>query len=639
MDRRELRRKWEELHNNPEARKALRPEILSSWERSYQYGVDPYMKTNPNVVTAAELERLKSKNEFLMRAARPVMENLVRFIAGTRCAVSLSDANTTALIILGDDEAAEWAKRGNLIEGSIWLEKLVGTQGGSLGLAQGKPTAVWGYEHFTLMGSVCDGFYAPIWDQGEIIGGFGLTLPAGRGNEDSLGMIVEAARHVESIIALKRAKEFQQEIVDSMPEGLMVVKEDGEIVCMNQECLTTLRLNIGNPLGQNLMNVLEPSVENQRFVNLVTRSRKVSDERMTITRNGDQIQVNITCNTMRQPGYTVINVRESRRVNHMIRNWTGGNAKFTFDDFIGNDPSLNQIINNAKVAASTNSNLLLTGESGTGKDLIAQAIHNHSIRRNKPFVAINCAALPRDLIASELFGYEDGAFTGARKGGNMGKFELADQGTIFLDEIGDMPLSLQATLLRVLEERKVARLGGNKMIPVDVRVIAATNKDIENQVRKNRFRQDLYYRLAVVKLNIPPLKDRGNDIELLANYFVANFCSAMGKPRMKIAADVLKAFMEYDWPGNVRELQNVIEGAVQLNTGKVLTLDQIQHQLLPLSSKESENTAPYSTLEEFEKQMIIDCLKKHKGNRSETAKDLGMSRRTLYRRMKKCGIS
>lgn len=639
MDQKERRRKWEELHNNPEARESLRPEILNSWERSYQYGVDPYMKKNPNIVTQAELERLRSKNEYLIRAARPVMENLVSFIAGTRCAVSLVDDNTTALIIMGDDEASEWANSGNMIEGSIWLERLVGTQGGSLGLAQGKPTAVWGYEHFTLMGSVCDGFYAPIRDNGVLIGGFGLTLPAGRGNEDSLGMVVMAAQHIESIMALRRAKEFQKEIVDTMPEGLMVVKEDGEIVCMNGECIKNLRINVGNPLGQNLIDILDPGVDNQRFVNMVTRNRSIADEKVTLNNHGDRFQCNITCNKMGQPGYTVINIRESRRVNHMIRNWTGGNAKFTFDDFIGNDSSLMQIMNNAKVAASTTSNLLITGESGTGKDLMAQAIHNHSNRRNYPFVAINCAALPRDLIASELFGYDDGAFTGARKGGNMGKFELADQGTIFLDEIGDMPLSLQATMLRVLEERRVTRLGGNKTIPVDVRIIAATNKDIELQVRKNRFRQDLYYRLAVVRLSIPPLRERGKDIELLANYFVARFCAALGKPKMNIAPDVIKTFMEYEWPGNVRELQNVIEGAVQLSDSKVLTIDQVEHQLLPITFNEQESNKYYSSVEEFEKQMIIDALKKNHGNRSETAKALGMSRRTLYRRMKKCGIS
>lgn len=639
MDKGELRRKWEDLHSNPKSRKTMRPEVQSSWERSYQYGVDPYMKKNPNIVTRAELERLKSKNDYLMKAARPVLENLVNFIAGTRCAVSLGDANATALIIIGDNEAAEWAKSGNLIEGSNWSEKLVGTHGGSLGLAQGEPTGISGYEHFTLMATVCDGYYAPIWDNGEIVGGLGLSLPYGRGNEDSLGMVAAAARHVESIIALKRAKEFQQEIVSSMPEGLMVIKEDGEIVCMNGECVNTLRLNIGNPLGLNLMDVMEPSVDNQRFVNIVTRGRTVSEERITLSSGPDRFQCNITCSAMGQPGFTVVTIRESRRVNRMIRNWIGGNAKFTFDELIGEAPCFRQVINSAKVSASTTSNLLLMGESGTGKDLIAQAIHNHSTRRDHSFVAINCAALPRDLIASELFGYEDGAFTGARKGGNIGKFELADQGTIFLDEIGDMPLSLQATLLRVLEERKVTRLGGNKMIPVDVRVIAATNKDLESQVRRNRFRQDLYYRLAVVRLNIPPLRERGQDIELLANYFMSLVCATISKPEMRIAPDVIKAFMEYDWPGNVRELQNVIEGAVQLSTGKVLTLGQVQNHLFPVMSNQHEIITECATLEEFEKQMIIDCLRKNHDNRSKTAKELGMSRRTLYRRMKRCGIS
>ncbi len=643
MDRAERRRKWEELHANPEARHTLRPEVRASWERSYLYGVDPYMTRNPNVISRAELERLRSKHDNLIKAARPVMENLIGFIAGTRCALSIGDANGTVLLLMGDDEAAGWARTGNLIEGSVWSENLVGTQGGSLGLAQGKPSSVCGFEHFTIMGSVCDGFFAPIWDRGEIIGGLGLSLPVGRGNEDSLGMVSAAAKHIESIIEHKRAKEFQQEIVDSMSEGLMVLKEDGEIVSMNVECMKNLRLNIVNPIGQNLMDIMDPTVENRRFVNLITRGKKVSEERVSLSDGRGRFQCNITCSALGQPGFTVVNIRESRQVNLMIRNWTGGHATFTFDDFVGEDPAFRQVINNAKASAATTSNLLLSGESGTGKDLLAQAIHNQSSRKQNSFIAINCAALPRDLIASELFGYEDGAFTGARKGGNLGKFELADQGTIFLDEIGDMPLGLQATLLRVLDERKVTRLGGNKMISVDVRVIAATNRDLEAQVRRNRFRQDLYYRLAVVRLNLPPLRERGHDIELLADYFMAKICAAIGKPAMKIAPDVIDAFMGYDWPGNVRELQNAMEGAVQLSDSKILTLEHIRNHWTPANFSEPEpqpqNTVAYTNLEEFEKQMIVDCLMKHHGNRSETAKVLGISRRTLYRHMEKFGIA
>ncbi|NLV16000.1 MAG: sigma 54-interacting transcriptional regulator [Syntrophomonadaceae bacterium] len=641
MNRRALISRWEELHNNPDARKNLRPEVYNSWERSYQYGIDPYMRRNPNVVSVAEFERLKSRLEYLITAARPVMEGLTEFIYEDRVAISLNDPNGVVLIIIGDSEVTNWAKYGNLIEGSIWSEELVGTIGESLGLSSGEPTAIYGHEHFTLMATVCDGFYAPIWDEGKIIGGLGLTLPVGRGRDDFLGMLSSAAHHIESVIALRRAEQFQQEIVNSMPEGLMVIKEDGEIVCMNEECVKNLRLNNNNNVGLNLMDILPSDADNQRFVHRITQGKVISDEKISLSNSRQRFQCNITCKGMSKPGLTVVTVKESHRMDRMIRNWTGGNAKYSFGDFIGDDPSFRRVLNSARASASTNSNLLLLGDSGTGKDLLAQAIHNDSTRKDYPFIAINCAALPRDLIASELFGYEEGAFTGARKGGNIGKFELADHGTIFLDEIGDMPLGLQATLLRVLEERKVSRLGSNKMISVNVRVIAATNKNLETLIKKNRFRQDLYYRLAVVRLAIPPLKDRGRDIELLTNYFMEKFCASIGKPTMEIGRDVMEAFMKHDWPGNVRELQNVIEGAVQLNDSPVLTMEHIENYGLVFEQIEPEphNTAEYTNLEDFEKQMIIDCLKKHKNNRSETAKALNMSRRTLYRRMKKCGIS
>jgi transcriptional regulator with PAS, ATPase and Fis domain len=267
-------------------------------------------------------------------------------------------------------------------------------------------------------------------------------------------------------------------------------------------------------------------------------------------------------------------------------------------------------------------------------------MHNASPRKNNSFLAINCAALPRDLIASELFGYEDGAFTGARKGGNVGKFELADQGTIFLDEIGDMPLDLQASLLRVLEEKKVMRLGGGKLVPVNVRVIAATNKDLETEIERNRFRRDLFYRLGVIKITIPPLRERPEDIMPLTENFLKKTCRRFNRPLMSLSPEVVEAFMNYDWPGNVREMQNVIEGSTQLATNNEITYDLINQYITPTRSPgpASELDSETQTVAVVEKQLILDCLTKYKYNKTEVAKALGMSRRTLYRRLSEYGI-
>jgi len=282
--------------------------------------------------------------------------------------------------------------------------------------------------------------------------------------------------------------------------------------------------------------------------------------------------------------------------------------------------------------------VLILGESGTGKDIIAQSIHNASPRRNKPFLAINCASLPRELIGSELFGYEEGAFTGARKGGKVGKFELADQGTIFLDEIGDMPIDLQPTLLRVLEEKSLVRLGGNKIIPVDVRIIAATNKDLKQEIYQNQFRRDLFYRLGVIKITIPPLRERPEDIILLAQHFLETMCQRFGKPMMALSSEAINAFIRHGWPGNVREMQNVLEGVVQSSPGETITYELIKRYLDITEEAQVKNIDGISTVSCIEKQMILNYLKKHKNNRTETAKDLGMSLRTLYRRLKEYNL-
>jgi transcriptional regulator with PAS, ATPase and Fis domain len=260
----------------------------------------------------------------------------------------------------------------------------------------------------------------------------------------------------------------------------------------------------------------------------------------------------------------VVLVKENQRIKRLVRNIISGGAKMTFEDIIGRNHEFLKCLNIARSASPSMSNVLLLGESGTGKDIIAQAMHNASPRKNYPYLAINCAALPRELIGSELFGYEEGAFTGARKGGQIGKFELADQGTIFLDEIGDMPLDLQASLLRVLEEKTIMRLGGSRPIAVNVRVIAATNQDLEAMIANHRFRRDLFYRLGVIRITLPPLRKRPDDIYLLVQFFMENICRRFNKPPMTLAPELMEKFLQYDWPGNIREMQNVIEGAVQL---------------------------------------------------------------------------
>ena len=350
-------------------------------------------------------------------------------------------------------------------------------------------------------------------------------------------------------------------------------------------------------------------------------------------------------------------LRPIKEIHRLINRFSGAQASFQFADIVTNDAKMLETIDRARLAAQSSSNIMIEGESGTGKELFAQSIHNFSSRSKAPFIAVNCGAVPRELIGSELFGYVEGAFTGAMKGGKPGKFELASGGTLFLDEIADMPFDQQATLLRVLQEKKVSRIGANQMIPVDVRVICATNKDLKSEMKKGSFRQDLYYRLNVISLRIPPLRERSTDVIRLFNHFLKTVAHQINRDIKSVSPEILNYLIAYSWPGNVRELQNIVERMFNTATGNYLGIDQLPEEIrTPFVSSaaavKSEQTAPIPgiTIMEHrdlnkqknaaaEKDRLIELLKKNNGNIMQTAKDLGLSRPTLYKKMHNYHIS
>jgi PAS domain S-box-containing protein len=314
-------------------------------------------------------------------------------------------------------------------------------------------------------------------------------------------------------------------------------------------------------------------------------------------------------------------------------------AKYSFSDIVGSSKEIKQAIEIAKSYARTSSTVLIQGETGTGKELFAQSMHNYSDRRGKPFVAINCAALPKDLLESELFGYEDGTFTGARKGGKMGLFEAAHGGTIFLDEIAEIPLSLQAQMLRVLQEKEIRRLGSDKIIPVDVRVIAATNRNLETELKEGRFREDLFYRINVLKLSLPPLRERKGDIAEIGTHFLRKKYYHTYIEKQKLWTEMLSSLSEYPWYGNIRELENVLErlavilgqGIINFNNYRNLIREVVGTDAIPSGNQESDS--------EDERKLIYEALVESNGCRTTAAKKLGISRSTLWRKIKKYGIS
>lgn len=305
-------------------------------------------------------------------------------------------------------------------------------------------------------------------------------------------------------------------------------------------------------------------------------------------------------------------------------------------EIVGESPKMIALKEAIKKTAASQSRVLIYGESGTGKELVARAIHNESDRKDKNFVEVNCAAIPHELIESELFGHEKGSFTGAfeRK---KGKFELAHEGTLFLDEIGDMSLATQAKVLRVIETQEFQRVGGNKKIKVDVRIIAATNKNLQEEIRKVNFREDLFFRLNVIPIHIPPLRERKDDIPLLAEYFLKIFAQQYGQRTKRLSKTTLQSLMDYDWPGNVRELKNTIERFVIMNPSEIIDFREIPH-----AKEEPLDIYEYRTLREarehFERNFILKKLKEHNWNVSKTAEEMDIERSNLHRKIKSLGI-
>jgi len=308
--------------------------------------------------------------------------------------------------------------------------------------------------------------------------------------------------------------------------------------------------------------------------------------------------------------------------------------RYRFENIIAKSAKMRQVIEVIKVVAKSNATVLIAGESGTGKELVARALHSQSYRKDKPFVAVSCAALPESLLESELFGHEKGAFTGAHAQ-RRGKFEIAHKGTLFLDEIGDMSANIQVHLLRVLEEKEFTRVGGNELIKVDVRVISATNKDMKKAIADERFREDLYFRLNVVTIELPPLRERKEDIPLLAEHFLKKFAVENQKEITDFSPEANDFLLKYEWPGNVRELENVIERAVILAKNSYIEVADLPQESLTLA----RSSPPGKSLAEVEKNHILNILSEtHGNNHSEAARILGISRVTLYNKIRAYGL-
>lgn len=427
-------------------------------------------------------------------------------------------------------------------------------------------------------------------------------------------------------------------VVDAVHEGIIATDSQGVVLHSNRSAEELLEIPKGELVGRRLDNLFA-----DLSVATALRSDTPTEQELSCQMGGRRrSQFWATIVSLRDGAVgqgLVISFRNIVEMQRYATRLLSDPGRCTLDDIIGQSPAFLEVKEKVRRVASTDSTVLIRGESGTGKELFARAIHEHSHRRRGPFIAINCSAIPESLLESELFGYEEGAFTGARKGGKPGKFELADGGTLFLDEIGDMPLHLQAKILRVLENKSVERVGGTKPRLVDVRIVAATHRDLEAMMEHHEFRQDLYYRLSVIPVNISPLRERKEDIPLLVNYLINKYNKKFNLNIRGVTEEVMERLMAYSWPGNVRELENVIEYGMNMERSDYITVQSLPARLAKIEPAGSTSQA--AKLRELEREAIEEALRLF-GNtvagKERAARYLGISRATLYRRLKKMGL-
>ncbi|CVK18992.1 sigma-54 interaction domain-containing protein [Sporomusa sphaeroides] len=486
----------------------------------------------------------------------------------------------------------------------------------------------------------------PIIKDGMLVGAVGIFQD-----------ITEFNEVVTQLEDIKRLKSTLESIMESMHEGIVVVDKTGHITMLNKAYSEFLAVDPKAVVGKHVADVIENTrmhLVAQEGKAEVTDIQKIKDNtcivtRIPIVKDGEIIGAvgNVVFKDIRELKSLAgkLHKLESELEYYKEELFKAYGGKFTFESIIGNSQQMKWLRDVAGKAAKGTSTVLILGESGTGKELFAHAVHNASRRRQGPFIKVNCAALPENLLEAELFGYEEGAFTGARKGGKPGKFELANGGTIFLDEIGEMPLAMQVKLLRVLQERELERLGATKTIKLDIRVIAATNRDLEAMIEQNQFRQDLYYRLNIFTLQIPPLRERTEDIPLLCQMLLKKIRNQIEHWVEGVTPEAMALLMQYNWPGNVRELENVLERVINLMDDETMIapehLPSMLKKLNRTTAKDEDGDGAHELADikdDAEKQAIMRALTAAEGNKSKAARLLGIHRSGFYQKLQKYNL-
>ncbi|RFA25846.1 hypothetical protein CAI21_17970 [Alkalilimnicola ehrlichii] len=624
--------------------------ILESWERCENvYRLSPSARHRANVLESVRLKEERQKHNDLLQIARAEMHRLYRQFAGSGWSVLFTDQQGVVLDYVGDATLKPDFRSAGLILGAIWSEEHQGTNGIGTCIKENRPVSVHRDQHFRLCHQQLSCCGAPIWgptgDPIAILDASTVSaLETPERQQHTLALVSMSAQFISKWRFLREYEDAiivrfhsRCEYIGLVNDGVLAVDWEGRIVGADHKASSYLGAMIGQPL---------PGLSIDQVFDISPAALAERAERPYLpycgvrTANGAQLYAQIQLGARAGEQRSRNNSRVQRIPSSPSRALEQREALCSLENLRGGDPRMARSIDRAYKVIDRDIPILLNGETGTGKELLARAIHAASQRRHKPFVAVNCAAIPKDLIESELFGYRPGAFTGAARGGRKGKIEQADSGMLFLDEIGDMPLELQARLLRVLEEREIVPLGGDEPQPVDFALVSATHRDLPQLVAEGVFREDLYYRLNGLALELPPLRQRSDREQVIRAILELESGGSV-----ELQPAVLQALVTYSWPGNIRQARNVLRTAVALCEGETIRLTELPDEIAACAEQEgcdgdSETLALQdSPLADAERRALLTELERHGGNVSRTAETLGMSRNTLYRKMRRHGIA
>ncbi|HWT28737.1 MAG TPA: sigma-54-dependent Fis family transcriptional regulator [Methylophilaceae bacterium] len=605
--------------------------IQRSWNRCIQTGLAIDLRPETEPADTTQLSELRARNSQLLSQAQPEMENLYAHISGTQSMVILSDADGVIIHALGDRDFMSKAQRVALQPGFSWREDISGTNAIGTALIEKNPVFVMGAEHYFERNGFLNCSASPILDpHGNVIGVLDLSGDHRQPQEHTMALVRMSALMIENrlfnahfLTDITIRFHTRQEFIGTLWEGIAVFSPDGKLMAINRSGAFQLGLDEQKIAGVEFDQLFDLSLA--KFLD-IARPALSSISKLTL-RTGLRLFVradpgmHTLASAISMPGHQSPAKAETPAT--------------PLDALDSGDTNMHGIITKARMALGHDIPMLIEGETGTGKELLARAIHESGPRKQGAFIAINCASIPEGLIESELFGHEEGAFTGARRRGAIGLIQQAHGGTLFLDEVGEMPLALQARLLRVIQEREIVPLGSSKRIQVDIAVIAATNQPLRQRIAQNEFREDLYYRLNGLRLALPPLRER-SDLDAL----IRRILDQLGKHDIRIRPDVLELMKRHPWRGNIRQLANVLRAAVVFMQDRELAMHHLPEDFLEeLKNLETPDASPPShgngDIASSELALIKYALNLHGGNMTAAARHLGISRATVYRKAKR----